>query len=202
MPSGTTRRSFGSSPLARGLLVLPYDTRADERIIPARAGFTGPGARRRRRPADHPRSRGVYAHILVHSRVLAGSSPLARGLHSAVPRQDDADGIIPARAGFTYEFCAASAPGRIIPARAGFTSPRGRPACRVRDHPRSRGVYSTSQAPTTSCRGSSPLARGLRGFSRTGEHSPRIIPARAGFTELRRDRRQCRRDHPRSRGVY
>ena len=53
--------AVGSSPLARGLrrrLVEAFD---QERIIPARAGFTGHGQRARRRWRDHPRSRGVYS---------------------------------------------------------------------------------------------------------------------------------------------
>ena len=121
IPAGAKREANGSSPLARGLqgsweLEFGYFG-----IIPARAGFTRSVTSHEFSLRDHPRSRGVYAHILVHSRVLAGSSPLARGLHSAVPRQDDADGIIPARAGFT---------------RPGPGGPRRR-----RDHPRSRGVY-------------------------------------------------------------
>ena len=75
----------GSSPLARGLPArskwgLPFVW-----IIPARAGFTihprGAGAR----PADHPRSRGVY--------------PIPNDL------VQDQEGIIPARAGFTGLLC-------------------------------------------------------------------------------------------------
>ena len=50
----------GSSPLARGLLAeLPGRTIV-RRIIPARAGFTGPFRYRVVPGRDHPRSRGVY----------------------------------------------------------------------------------------------------------------------------------------------
>ena len=50
--------------------------------------------------------------------------------------------------------------------------------------------------------GSSPLARGLPPrYPRTGR-SGGIIPARAGFTSRRWDRRSAMSDHPRSRGVY
>ena len=50
--------------------------------------------------------------------------------------------------------------------------------------------------------GSSPLARGLR-HRRAGRRlARRIIPARAGFTPRRAVCLACRRDHPRSRGVY
>ena len=50
--------------------------------------------------------------------------------------------------------------------------------------------------------GSSPLARGLRGWDGGGEALNRIIPARAGFTISRRKIGAAGGDHPRSRGVY
>ena len=50
----------GSSPLARGLQNITAQLASNNGIIPARAGFTRRGAGRRRRSADHPRSRGVY----------------------------------------------------------------------------------------------------------------------------------------------
>ena len=50
----------GSSPLARGLLCSGLGRLDAAGIIPARAGFTRIGGRRRRRRRDHPRSRGVY----------------------------------------------------------------------------------------------------------------------------------------------
>ena len=131
-------------------------------IIPARAGFTHGRVAVGADPADHPRSRGVYAAAMAAAMADSGSSPLARGL-----RRRRGDGrrparIIPARAGFTAATCgcstrrAGSSPlarglrrGRrawtsragIIPARAGFTHG---PLLRVShhgDHPRSRGVY-------------------------------------------------------------
>ena len=93
-------------------------------------------------------------------------------------------------------------PPGIIPARAGFTlcepdAPRAQ-----WDHPRSRGVYTGGTMRISSGRGSSPLARGLRG---TAYHYPcrvGIIPARAGFTSRPSPRASRPRDHPRSRGVY
>ena len=50
---------------------------------------------------DHPRSRGVYAALDVNALAALGSSPLARGLHEHLETVHGADGIIPARAGFT-----------------------------------------------------------------------------------------------------
>ena len=132
---------------------------------------------------------------------------------------------------------------RIIPARAGFTSRRSGRMSRLRDHPRSRGVYVVPEIMIEALEGSSPLARGLRAMMRwpgcwrrdhprsrgvyvsmprlkaaSGGSSPlarglprlclrsirhsRIIPARAGFTDLMVEKGGNRADHPRSRGVY
>ena len=52
---------YGSSPLARGLLVLVLLGGGLGGIIPARAGFTSADTLRYVSEADHPRSRGVYA---------------------------------------------------------------------------------------------------------------------------------------------
>ena len=111
-----------------------------------------------------------------------GSSPLARGL------RDD--------------FSLAHFRGRIIPARAGFTPCGSNTCANCRDHPRSRGVYSTPGRKRRRRPGSSPLARGLRRQS-AGDHRRRgIIPARAGFTFTFGVANRVVSDHPRSRGVY
>ena len=112
---------------------------------------------------DHPRSRGVYRRPGSRRRRASGSSPLARGLlrdlHGEQRRV------------------------RIIPARAGYT-PRGLPALRQRqDHPRLRGVYGVDLGRLRRRRGSSPLARGLLVGRSPPPGAPRIIPARAGFTQ-------------------
>ena len=91
-----------------------------------------------------------------------GSSPLARGLLADDGLSRDRGGIIPARAGFTGGL-------------ADTTPPQG-------DHPRSRGVYSTTSALSISALGSSPLARGLLIHRNVEIGLMRIIPARAGFT--------------------
>ena len=111
----------GSSPLARGLRRRLRVRGRHPRIIPARAGFTTALHGECFPEGDHPRSRGVYgAHLMQEQRAL-GSSPLARGLRSY------------ARPWVHWP--------RIIPARAGFTTKRADYNCRVKDHPRSRGVY-------------------------------------------------------------
>ena len=70
---------------------------------------------------DHPRSRGVYHGSISHLIKYGGSSPLARGLQRLTEFNNSKSRIIPARAGFTATFPAAT----------------GEPG----DHPRSRGVY-------------------------------------------------------------
>ena len=111
-----------------------------------------------------------------------GSSPLARGLlESAESTEDDI---------------------RIIPARAGFTEASHGVGAPTADHPRSRGVYQESCAPSRTGGGSSPLARGLPAALTDQEITLRIIPARAGFTRPRPGPPSRPRDPPRSRGVY
>ena len=177
-PSST----WGSSPLARGLRVAQTGEALGSGIIPARAGFTAVRRRGARRPADHPRSRGVYIVVFLSDEWDGGSSPLARGLHEPVDWADMEYGIIPARAGFT---------------RAGSARRSARA-----DHPRSRGVYGWETRIVLKKQGSSPLARGLPSGSRSCEPGRRIIPARAGFTTTAPSPTTSPPDHPRSRGVY
>ena len=113
---------------------------------------------------------------------VAGSSPLARGLHAHVFLFTGINGIIPARAGFTTR------------RRTSFR--------RITDHPRSRGVYPSLLSQYCFARGSSPLARGLRQHFRRRPRRCRIIPARAGFTVIKSWSCSAPKDHPRSRGVY
>ena len=113
---------------------------------------------------DHPRSRGVYHYGDRCTVVPVGSSPLARGLLGAPQSQPHSGGIIPARAGFT-NMC------------------RHQPV-RSRDHPRSRGVYHFRAPFSSVAVGSSPLARGLLPDPVRGPRRRRIIPARAGFTNI------------------
>ena len=149
---------------------------------PLARGLRGGGPRYHGGRPDHPRSRGVYAAALPDKWIDGGSSPLARGLRR------DMDEIV--------------RPVRIIPARAGFTPCIWRPSGAAGDHPRSRGVYEAAVSPIASRPGSSPLARGLPPLNVNQASMERIIPARAGFTELHIRLRAIDRDHPRSRGVY
>ena len=95
---------------------------------------------------------------------MAGSSPLARGLRIWWRGRAIKIWIIPARAGFT-------------------TAGQGK-LTTEKDHPRSRGVYAFFSVGASCGLGSSPLARGLHADGATQDISPRIIPARAGFTSM------------------
>ena len=180
--SPSTRRSPGSSPLARGLPAGPSPPARPAGIIPARAGFTVPHHSPRSPPWDHPRSRGVYAAASPSAVTPMGSSPLARGLRTI----RDEDALVRG----------------IIPARAGFTSRPGVTATPSWDHPRSRGVYRRTIRTASYHPGSSPLARGLLTVAGRGVRDRRIIPARAGFTRRSLGPPTWTPDHPRSRGVY
>ena len=113
---------------------------------------------------------------------LMGSSPLARGLRRTV--------------------LSPNVHVRIIPARAGFTGGNVCGPLESWDHPRSRGVYNIILPAPHGDAGSSPLARGLPRHSSMRIRLYRIIPARAGFTDVRGSADSRRTDHPRSRGVY
>ena len=144
-PADVVRRAWrpGSSPLARGLRT-PLMIRPESvGIIPARAGFTWSYQNHLPKCWDHPRSRGVYVRTMWDVQYLGGSSPLARGLLLEFGNHHHINGIIPARAGFTESSRPLSAPSE--------------------DHPRSRGVYGAWRFTAEQARGSSPLARGLRG---------------------------------------
>ena len=180
--SSGTPGARGSSPLARGLRRRGRFGGLRRGIIPARAGFTGGSALPYHHETDHPRSRGVYSAASLASWRMAGSSPLARGLHRRLRRQCEGPRIIPARAGFT---------------RRAHRRRHLRP-----DHPRSRGVYRRRSSVKRWRGGSSPLARGLPVLEPPGHLVLGIIPARAGFTLAGADRHPGGQDHPRSRGVY
>ena len=113
---------------------------------------------------------------------MPGSSPLARG----------------ALGGLGGEVAAA----RIIPARAGCTSPAPSTRPARPDHPRSRGVHSSTRPTRRETPGSSPLARGARVGDDDLAVRLRIIPARAGCTPPRASVPNRSTDHPRSRGVH
>ena len=196
--------ALGSSALARGLRGLPLQPGPQDRIIPARAGFTDQCGARLLLPRDHPRSRGVYAPRVAALHRHQGSSPLARGLRDVGDDRWGAAGIIPARAGFTIPNVGASTiiPGS-SPLARGLREMTVRSVMSRMDHPRSRGVYDPPFAVSPARRGSSPLARGLRSAPEHRKAFPGIIPARAGFTAtLCTDLRSKRGSSPLARGLH
>ena len=114
--------------------------------------------------------------------MMAGSSPLSRGIPGAPTMIVLVIRIIPALAGNTF---------LLRPNHP----PRG-------DHPRSRGEYTESRSANGLQQGSSPLSRGIRRPKPRQNAGARIIPALAGNTPTPREHPPGRRDHPRSRGEY
>ena len=152
------------------------------RFIPARAGNTGSGCPLRCSTSVHPRSRGEHEFDAVPTKLMPGSSPLARGTPQCSDRRRPGHRFIPARAGNTWHGPA--------PARA-------RPV-----HPRSRGEHLPANWPSLSRIGSSPLARGTLATSGQPNARPRFIPARAGNTPGFGDAPPPYPVHPRSRGEH
>ena len=99
--SGVCR--VGSSPRVRGLPDGLGLFSVIDGIIPARAGFTGCACPCRGGLGDHPRACGVYPQTPQKHLAKPGSSPRVRGLLSDGLGLFMIDGIIPARAGFTWQ---------------------------------------------------------------------------------------------------
>ena len=115
-------------------------------------------------------------------RAWSGSSPLARG---------------------TPRFArSCSAFSRLIPARAGNTQLPQKMLLLTSAHPRSRGEHAMSFSSTSCAHGSSPLARGTRLNDAALTAKGRLIPARAGNTQIIRGINSSRSAHPRSRGEH
>ena len=132
------------------------------RIIPALAGNTDSSVAVRCGARDHPRSRGEYLTRAEYVFGEDGSSPLSRGILG--------------------QFLHAAGGFRIIPALAGNTRGSVGDRFRRRDHPRSRGEYTSSPHPKDQKNGSSPLSRGIRFILRFRRDPVGIIPALAGNT--------------------
>ena len=112
---------LGSSPLSRGIPGFDVKDALDQRIIPALAGNTNYFPFAAKNPEDHPRSRGEYPPVMNADMSKTGSSPLSRGILTAIDWTTVPRGIIPALAGNTRRFT-------LTPVNP-------------EDHPRSRGEY-------------------------------------------------------------
>ena len=91
----------GSSPLARGTLLVSAIVARKSRLIPARAGNTALTGTRSPTFTAHPRSRGEHAFEKATGYDVFGSSPLARGTPGYTAGVRGSRRLIPARAGNT-----------------------------------------------------------------------------------------------------
>ena len=172
----------GSSPLARGTLVLIMLLLMVFGLIPARAGNTPRLRCVIRFSRAHPRSRGEHWFTVSSLTCYLGSSPLARGTLSRHRAQLLKLGLIPARAGNTRH--------------------RDHSTPCPRAHPRSRGEHPSNPPQHFQIPGSSPLARGTLCGLPVVTLCPGLIPARAGNTGHLLPLVLRRRAHPRSRGEH
>ena len=170
----------GSSPLTRGKLAPAGVDSAKVGLIPAHAGKTCLSRLAATGQEAHPRSRGENVVHAPRFHRSWGSSPLTRG------KRRRSDRRLRGR--------------RLIPAHAGKTAPRLATKRARRAHPRSRGENFNRKDKQMWALGSSPLTRGkLNELIRQGRKSG-LIPAHAGKTRGRAERRDLQRAHPRSRG--
>ena len=154
--------ALGSSPRVRGKprRVVKGDRR--RRLIPARAGKTGPCRHLPEEQPTHPRACGENVQEVSLVAIPAGSSPRVRG-----KRPDLVSGEVGAR---------------LIPARAGKT----RSGVAVRSsssaHPRACGENWSTASRRSTASGSSPRVRGKRLQAAPHRSDAGLIPARAGKT--------------------
>ncbi len=131
---------------------------------------------------DHPRIRGVHPESSTVKLPELGSSPHTRG---------------PPESGWQEVYRA-----RIIPAYAGSTLVTCRGSNAIYNHPRIRGVHSSTGALFLSGIGSSPHTRGPLCVCVKTNCCSRIIPAYAGSTISSYSHASPVQDHPRIRGVH
>ena len=130
----------GSSPHARGTLIVRTISLVYAGIIPACAGNTKHVIAKRQLHGDHPRMRGEHGSRWRSNRLFRGSSPHARGTPLVIRLSCESLGIIPACAGNTSSSTLISE--------------------RKRDHPRMRGEHLIEGLTQAIPQGSSPHARG------------------------------------------
>ena len=140
LSSSSMSFTSGSSPHARGTLLIHSESYTEKGIIPACAGNTVRIARSVVPARDHPRMRGEHLVTLPGAPEPPGSSPHARGTLIHLFRDVGEKGIIPACAGNTAHWMTVW--------------------CGYRDHPRMRGEHGPNTLAIMSHTGSSPHARG------------------------------------------
>ena len=130
----------GSSPRVRGKPPDIHNFYKDVRLIPARAGKTGPTSTRGPDSGAHPRACGENRCRRTGPGFSGGSSPRVRGKRSSASDNRTARGLIPARAGKTSLL---------------FQSRDNRSA-----HPRACGENQKAAIEEQKGKGSSPRVRG------------------------------------------
>ena len=155
----------GSSPQARGTRLATRNPETWGRFIPAGAGNTWDGLARYDATPVHPRRRGEHFLSDQIGSPGVGSSPQARGTHTACSSMPSI--------------------ARFIPAGAGNTPPGRQPGGRGPVHPRRRGEHLLVDLAIDFDSGSSPQARGTHRSGLVLNLRPRFIPAGAGNTAER-----------------
>ena len=213
----------GSSPHARGTRSGCRAASRRRRFIPACAGNTSRGRRRRSIRSVHPRMRGEHESPEGRKHTAIGSSPHARGTLTAISsrrlrtsvhprmrgehatrnrRSGAPIGSSPHARGTPSIPLRATPANRFIPACAGNTTRRSCSRRSATVHPRMRGEHGLSRPrPISSC-GSSPHARGTRCRPRSGPAAGRFIPACAGNTARSQSSACAVAVHPRMRGQH
>ncbi len=161
-PALPARGRSGSSPRGRGPPAERDRQGQRRRLIPARAGTTGPRPPIPTRTPAHPRAGGDHSWAVITGSAASGSSPRGRGPHAERMHH-------PRR-------------GRLIPARAGTTTRRGDHRRGRRAHPRAGGDHAGMDGGKDAVKGSSPRGRGPLRYPSDDERCHRLIPARAGTT--------------------
>ena len=154
----------GSSPRGRGKPFGMSRRSTSGGLIPARAGKTSTLISIAVRIWAHPRAGGENFKGMGQSIAQEGSSPRGRGKHDAAT-----------------DFIRWT---RLIPARAGKTSSPSTPPRAPAAHPRAGGENTSSSTLHQQPNGSSPRGRGKPGDTPKPTLQGRLIPARAGKTEL------------------
>ncbi len=214
---------FGSSPRARGTLIVPLAGPTEPRVIPACAGNTRTPIPTGQAAPGHPRVRGEHFRVTRQFREGCGSSPRARGTRYPAPDREPRRAGHPrvrgehTRHGMPIRSLSGSSPRargtlvrvslcdyrqRVIPACAGNTrrpGSEGRPAA---GHPRVRGEHMRALIVCTSADGSSPRARGTLDEQHVQAVVVRVIPACAGNTSAASAGTRRRSGHPRVRGEH
>ena len=149
-------------------------------LIPARAGKTLLTVGSLSALEAHPRAGGENDVVVFATPPFVGSSPRGRGKRSLVKSNHTVAGLIPARAGKTETFVH----------RDAFHQA----------HPRAGGENVAHAYHCPGRRGSSPRGRGKRSARAGLRSSRRLIPARAGKTNIARDGWGDCGAHPRAGG--